>query len=147
MPPELRFHHTGIACADLVQMEARYHMLGYKRESPPFVDPIQKIRGVFLLLTGTRIELVTPTDAASPVAGWIRRGVHLYHTAYETDSLSGSILHLRESVGAKVTAAPAPSVAFGGRQIAFMLCRDGMLIELIESIISHEGTRREDDNS
>ncbi|MBL8600877.1 MAG: VOC family protein [Myxococcales bacterium] len=133
MAPSLRFHHTGVACRDLDEAEARYRALGFVREGEDFEDPVQAIRGRFLVLPGTRIELVAPSTAESPVSGWLSRGVHLYHTAYETDDIAASVAHLKATMRAKVTVAPVPAVAFSMRKIAFLMAPGGLLVELIEA--------------
>lgn len=130
---KLEFHHIGVACADLDATRARYACLGYSIESPVFEDPVQSIRGQFLAGPGTRIELVAPLSAESPVSGWIARGVHLYHTAYLTANLAASIAMARREMRAKIVVEPVPAVAFDGRRIAFLLAPGAMLIELIEA--------------
>lgn len=129
----LRFHHTGVACRDLMAAERPYLALGYTAEGDVFEDPIQGIRGRFLVLPGTRIELVAPLREDSPVVGWLNRGVHLYHTAYETDDMASAIASLRTTARAKVVVEPVPAVAFEGRKIAFLLGPSAFLIELIEA--------------
>ena len=132
--PSLRFHHTGIACSDLAAQELGYAKLGYVREGDIFEDPVQRIRGLFLIGPGPRLELVMPTAPDSPVAGWIARGVHFYHLAYEVlGTLETEIERLCTTARARVTSAPMPAVAFGGRRIVFLYFPNKMLIELIET--------------
>ena len=81
---------------------------------------------------GPRVELVAPaTDFSQVLSPLLERGVKIYHAAYEVDSLLRSLQYL-ESKGARTVVQPVPAVAFGGRQIAFSLMRNLVLIEFIQ---------------
>ena len=98
-----------------------------------FEDPRQGVRGVFLGGQSPRLELLEPLAAdgeGGVLEPWLKGGIKLYHLAYETDSLPDAIADLRRE-RAKVVVAPIPAVAFGGREIAFLLMPNRMLIELI----------------
>jgi len=127
------FHHLGVACADLDAEAGHWHSLGYREESARFMDPNLGVQGVFMTAgAGPRIELVAPaTDFSHVLTPWLERGVKIYHAAYEVDSLQRSLQHL-ESKGARTVVKPIPAVAFGGRQIAFSLMRNLVLIEFIQ---------------
>ncbi|WP_411287936.1 VOC family protein [Phenylobacterium sp.] len=127
-----RFHHLGVACRDLDRERAGWLALGYQEEGAVFLDPRQKIRGQFLTGPGPRIELVTPHGDGSPVDGYLARGTKIYHQAYECPDLEAALAIL-SAAGAKITAAPAPAVAFEGRDIAFVMLPNLNLIELIEA--------------
>jgi methylmalonyl-CoA/ethylmalonyl-CoA epimerase len=60
----------------------------------------------------------------------MRSGIKLYHLAYETEGLATSIATMRAQ-GAKLVVEPVPAVAFAGRDIAFLMLRNRMLVELI----------------
>jgi methylmalonyl-CoA/ethylmalonyl-CoA epimerase len=129
---DLVFHHVGVACADITAEAARLAPLGYVAEGAEFVDPDQGVRGIFLTGQAPRLELLEPLAGAKEevLASWLRRDIKLYHLAYETHSLSASIERLR-SARAKMVVPPIPAVAFGGREIAFLVMPNSMLIELI----------------
>lgn len=130
--PDAAFHHAGVASRDIEADVALYATLGYAPEGDVFEDPIQKIRGIFLVGLSTRVELVAPLDASSPVEAWLKRGVRLYHLAYETSDIALAIARMRDA-RAKVVVPPVPAVAFGGRRIAFLMLPTMSLIELIEA--------------
>ena len=128
--PELRFHHVGVACTDLATETAKMAPLGYAPEGPEFVDPVQGVRGLFLAGQSPRLELLAPLGEGGVLAPWLKQGIKLYHLAYETPDLAGSIERLRAQ-RAKLMVAPVPAVAFGGRSIAFLMLPNRLLIELI----------------
>jgi len=131
--PGLAFHHVGVACTDIEAESARLAPLGYRFEREPFADPRQGVRGVFLVGQAPRLELLEPLPGREDgvLAPWLAASIKLYHLAYETPDLASAIAHLRKS-RAKVVVEPVPAVAFDGRDIAFLLLPNRLLIELIE---------------
>ncbi len=128
---ELTFHHLGIACRNL-DAEARVlEGLGYRQEGPEFEDPVQGIRGRFLVGPGPRLEILVALGDSRVLEPWLRAGTKIYHQAFEVSNLEGGIAHLVAQRG-KVLVAPVPAVAFGGRRICFVMLPNMMLFELIE---------------
>jgi methylmalonyl-CoA/ethylmalonyl-CoA epimerase len=126
------FHHLGIACTDLSAEAEHWRSIGYREEGERFVDPGLGIQGLFMAGSGPRVELVAPAGEFSQVlTPWLERGIKIYHFAYEVDSLQRSLQHL-ESKGARTVVKPTPAVAFAGRQVAFSLMRNLVLIEFIQ---------------
>jgi methylmalonyl-CoA/ethylmalonyl-CoA epimerase len=130
--PNFRFHHIGLACRSVEAELKVWTQLGYRAEGEVFADPIQKIRGVFMAGCGPRLELLEPDGEDSPVQGYIRRGVKLYHQGFEAREFEGAVRGLA-ALGAKITAPPAPAVAFHGRRVAFLMLPGLNLVEIIEA--------------
>ena len=126
------FHHVGVACTDIGAECAHFEALGYVSEGVPFEDPRQGIRGMFLGGQAPRVELVEPLDdrAGGVLAPWLAHGIKLYHLAYVVPQLPQAIAALRALRG-KLVVAPVPAVAFGGRDIAFLMLPNRLLVELI----------------
>lgn len=129
---EGRFHHVGIACQDLARECRAMALLGYAPEGAEFVDPIQGIRGLFLAGPGPRLELVSPLAPGGVLQTWLDRGAKMYHLAFEVPDMQFELDRLVENRG-KVMVGPVPAVAFGGRNIAFIMLPNMMLAELIEA--------------
>jgi len=127
----LHFHHLGVACRDLHRELEGWLALGYRTEGEAFSDPLQKVQGRFLTGPGPRLELLSPTTPDSPVHGFLERGTKLYHHGFEVAAFEAVLAALQRR-GARVTAAPAPAVAFGGRRVAFLMTPTLNLIEIIE---------------
>lgn len=109
-------------------------MLGYRPEADEWTDERLGMRGQFLVAHDTsapRIELVAPLGDHSPVTSWLQRGVKLYHMAYLVANLSVEIERMRKN-RAKLMLSPTPAIAFGGRNVAFLMLPNRLLIELIE---------------
>jgi methylmalonyl-CoA/ethylmalonyl-CoA epimerase len=132
MPAELTFHHIGLACRDMAKDRADHEHLGYRAEGPVFEDPLQRIRGLFMTLGAMRVELLQPLDDTSPLQGYLKRGVKIYHQGFLCRDIVRSIQTL-EAQRARVVSPPKPAVAFENRPIAFLILPSQMLIELIEA--------------
>lgn len=130
--PHLEFHHVGVACRDVDAEAERLAALGYVPEHPEFLDPVQGVRGLFMTGQSPRLELLEPLHGAADgvLAPWLKQGIKLYHLAYLTPDLATEIERLRRA-RAKLMVKPVPAVAFGGREIAFLMLANGILIELI----------------
>ena len=131
-PGDFRFHHLGVACRDLDREFAGWERLGYRVEGEDFDDPIQKVRGRFIVGLGPRLELLTPAGPGSPVDGVLDRGGKIYHQGFEAFRFEAALERLQAG-GARLVAPPAPAVAFGGRRIAFLMTNTLNLIEIIEA--------------
>ena len=129
----MRYHHIGVACRDLEKEQLWYvGVLGYQPEGEGFADPLQGIRGRFLINGGTRIELLEALPGSDVLAPWLQRGMTLYHLAFEVSGLEAAIDRLAVS-RTRLVSPPKPAVAFDGRQVAFCMGPNLLLIELIES--------------
>jgi methylmalonyl-CoA/ethylmalonyl-CoA epimerase len=128
----LVFHHVGVACQSIETESAQFRTLGYETEGDRFDDGAQGVRGLFMVGPGPRMELLEPLASDSPgvLAPWLASGVKLYHLAYLVPSLREAIETMREQRG-KLVAGPMPAVAFGGREIAFVVLPNRLLVELV----------------
>ncbi|HET7603718.1 MAG TPA: VOC family protein [Gemmatimonadales bacterium] len=128
---DMEFHHIGVACRGLEAESEAFSALGYAQEGSDFEDPVQGVRGRFLVGAGPRLELLAPLRREGVLTPWLQRGTKLYHLAYRTRNLAESLARLKLA-RARVMVAPIPSVAFGGSDIAFALMPNLLLLELIE---------------
>jgi methylmalonyl-CoA/ethylmalonyl-CoA epimerase len=134
----MSFHHIGVACRDLAREAEAFGMLGYEAEGEDFIDPGQGIRGRFLVGPGPRLELLVALPGSSVLEPWLDKGVKFYHQAFVVDSLETSAQELCEE-GGRMVSALTPAVAFGGRQIAFIMLRNLAMVELIQSDERRDG--------
>lgn len=130
--PGLRFHHVGVACVDLDIESRRLALLGYVAEGADFEDSTQGVRGRFLGGQVPRLELLVQTGTSGVLDPWLANGTKLYHLAYESDDLDAAVTALC-AAGARVVVPAVPAVAFGDRQITFLLLRTMLLVELISA--------------
>lgn len=140
MTDDLAFHHVGVACRDIDAEAAHFATLGYTIEGSAFDDRVQGVRGLFMVGQGPRMELLEPLRDAAPdgsstngvLSPWLSSGTKLYHLAYVAPDLRHAIDAMRRR-RAKLVVAPVPAVAFAGREIAFVMLPNRLLVELISA--------------
>lgn len=127
----MQFHHIGIACEDIEQELRTYKTLGYQREGLAFEDPLQGIKGQFIVAAGQpRLELLENLPGSQTLDYWIEARIKAYHFAYEIKAFDKAIETFNRN-RIKLISAPKPSTYFKSR-ICFMASSNQMLIELIE---------------
>ena len=130
----LEFHHVGVACIDIRAEACHMTSLGYSPEGVEFSDARQGVRGLFLGGQSPRLELLQPLDgtAAGVLTPWLKNDAKMYHIGYKVRALVGAIERVR-ACGGKLIVPPVPAVAFAGREIAFVMLPNRLLVELISA--------------
>lgn len=131
----LRLHHVGFVVSD-IEGSARNFMnsLGMSWDGAIYHDPTQKVKVTFLA-TGpacAQIELVAPASANSPVTKFLERGGGQHHLCYEVEDIEGALREFKMR-RASVVQRACPAVAFDGRRIAWLITREKLVVELLET--------------
>jgi len=128
-----RLNHVAIAVPDLAAAAAQYAgALGASVRAPQD-EPAHGVTVVFIELPNTKIELLTPLGADSPIAGFLTKnpsgGIH--HVCYEVDDILAARDRLRAG-GARVLGTGEPKIGAHGKPVLFLHPKDfnGCLIEL-----------------
>ncbi len=128
-----RLNHVALAVPDLAAAAAQYRDTLGARVSAPDALPEHGVTVVFVTLTNTKIELLEPLGADSPIAKFLERnpagGVH--HLCYEVDDIIAARDKL-EAGGARVLGDGEPKLGAHGKPVIFLHPKDfcGTLIEL-----------------
>lgn len=128
----MKIHHIGYLVKKLERARKAFEGLGYVVEQETVRDEFRKIDILFLVKDGYRVELVSPYDPTSVVAGLLPRvGNSPYHICYEVGDLDAEVERLRnERYVVSSEAAPAP--ACGGGRVCFLIHPYMGMIELLE---------------
>ncbi len=112
-------HHLGLAVADLDVAVATYErLLGATLEHRDVVSD-QGVEAASLLVGGSRIELLAPTAADTPVGRFLaRRGEGMHHVAYEVDDVASELERLAAE-GAELVD-EHPRLGLFGLQVGFV---------------------------
>jgi methylmalonyl-CoA/ethylmalonyl-CoA epimerase len=133
MKPVKALNHIGIAVRSLDEQRPFYEtQLGAKFEHVEEV-PSQKVRVAFYRVGDVRLELLEPTDPASPVQAFLdKRGEGLHHVAFTVDDIKARIAELKEAGLRMIDDNPRPGAH--QMQIAFIHPKStfGVLTELCE---------------
>jgi methylmalonyl-CoA/ethylmalonyl-CoA epimerase len=128
-----RLDHIGIAVSSLDDALVVYRALGLSEVGREPVES-QGVLTAFLPLGDTRLELLEPTRADSPIAKFLaRRGPGIHHVCFAVDDLEDALAELAASGFRLVNETPVPGA--GGRRVAFLhpSAGHGVLIELSEN--------------
>ncbi len=133
MKPVKSLNHVGIAVRSLDEQRQFYEkQLGAIFEHVEDV-PSQKVRVAFYRIGDIRLELLEPTDPASPVQAFLdKRGEGLHHIAFTVDDIKSRIAELKQSGLRMIDESPRPGAHH--MQIAFIHPKStfGVLTELCE---------------
>ena len=128
-----RLNHVAIAVPDLDAAARQYAETLGATVRPPQDEPDHGVTVVFVELPNTKIELLHPLGAASPIAAFLEKnpagGIH--HICYEVDD----ILAARERLtaqGARILGDGTPKIGAHGKPVLFLHPKDfnGCLVEL-----------------
>jgi methylmalonyl-CoA/ethylmalonyl-CoA epimerase len=128
-----RLNHIAIVVPDLQAAAAVYRNTLGARVSPPQPLPAHGVTVVFVDLPNTKIELLQPLGAASPLEGFLDKhpagGMH--HLCYEVDDIVGARDRLRAE-GVRVLGDGEPHLGAHEKPVLFLHPKDfcGTLIEL-----------------
>jgi methylmalonyl-CoA/ethylmalonyl-CoA epimerase len=112
-------HHLGVAVADLDEaLETYRRLFGATLEHRSTVAD-QGVDALSLLVGGSRIELLAPTDEDSPVGRFLTsRGPGMHHVAYAVDDVESALTALAEQ-GVELID-QAPRTGLFGLEVAFV---------------------------
>ena len=130
--------HIGIAVESINSGLAIYKALGIDVEGVEEVED-QKVRVAFLPVGDSRIELLEPTDDASPIARHLeRRGAGLHHICLRVPDIRTAMAQLSEE-GYRLLS-EEPFEGADGCLVCFVHPKSagGVLIELSQTVASHE---------
>jgi methylmalonyl-CoA/ethylmalonyl-CoA epimerase len=128
-----RLNHVAIAVPSLAAAVAQYRATLGAEVSAPMAQPAHGVTVVFVALPNTKIELLEPLGAASPIAGFLERnpsgGIH--HLCYEVADILAARDRLK-AAGARILGDGAPKIGAHGKPVLFLHPKDfnGTLVEL-----------------
>ncbi|QFU16401.1 methylmalonyl-CoA epimerase [Microvirga thermotolerans] len=128
-----RLNHVAIAVRDLAAASEVYRTTLGAEVSAPEALPEHGVTVVFVTLPNTKIELLEPLGAESPIARFLERnpdgGIH--HVCYEVDDIRAARDRLVRN-GARVLGSGEPKIGAHGKPVLFLHPKDflGTLVEL-----------------
>jgi methylmalonyl-CoA/ethylmalonyl-CoA epimerase len=128
-----RLNHVAIAVRDIAKAAAVYRDTLGASVSAPQPQPEHGVTTVFITLPNTKIELLEPLGADSPIAKFLDRnpdgGIH--HVCYEVGDIRAARDQLK-AMGARVLGDGEPKIGAHGKPVLFLHPKDfcGTLVEL-----------------
>ena len=128
-----RLNHVAIAVKDLAVATALYRDTLGARVSQPLPQPEHGVTVVFVELPNTKVELLEPLGADSPITKFLERNADggIHHICYEVDDILAARDRLK-AAGARVLGTGEPRIGAHGKPVLFLHPKDftGTLVEL-----------------
>src|SRR3954470_5648160 len=128
-----RLNHVAIAVRDIEKAARVYRETLGAEVSEAVPQPEHGVTTIFIMLPNTKIELLEPLGADSPIAKFLERnpdgGIH--HICYEVDDIIAARDKLTAQ-GARVLGSGEPKTGAHGKPVLFLHPKDfcGTLVEL-----------------
>ncbi|MBD5537282.1 MAG: lactoylglutathione lyase [Lachnospiraceae bacterium] len=130
----LKIHHIGYLVKKIDSSIHSFVQLGYTVIQDTAFDNFRKVHICFMEKDGYVIELVSPADENSVVAGLLKKYKNTpYHICYEAASFEEDFHFLTEH-GFTAIDSPTPAPAIGGRRVVFLMNASIGMIELLEAV-------------
>ena len=128
-----RLNHIAIAVRDLAASTAVYRDVLGAKVSAPLPQPDHGVTVVFIELPNTKVELLEPLGASSPIAKFLEKNPDggMHHVCYEVDDIIAARDRLKAQ-GARVLGDGEPKIGAHGKPVLFLHPKDfcGTLVEL-----------------
>ncbi|ACL59020.1 methylmalonyl-CoA epimerase [Methylobacterium nodulans] len=128
-----RLNHVAIAVKDLEAAAKIYRDTLGATLSPPLAQPEHGVTVIFVELPNSKIELLEPLGADSPIASFLERnpGGGIHHVCYEVDDILAARDRLKGE-GARILGSGEPRIGAHGKPVLFLHPKDflGTLVEL-----------------
>jgi methylmalonyl-CoA/ethylmalonyl-CoA epimerase len=128
-----RLNHIAIAVKDLAAASAVYRDTLGASVSAPSPQPEHGVTVVFIELPNTKVELLEPLGAGSPIAKFLEKNPDggMHHVCYEVDDILAARDRLKAE-GARVLGDGEPKIGAHGKPVLFLHPKDfcGALVEL-----------------
>ena len=128
--------HIAIAVKNLEESLERFRTLTGAADDQIRIEKVlsEKVRVAFIQIGGSKIELLEPLDAMSPIARFLeKRGEGLHHISLETDDLDAEIGRTAKE---NLLPLSPPSEGAGKKKIVFFNPKDTgkVLVEFVQKI-------------
>jgi methylmalonyl-CoA epimerase len=130
-----RVNHIAIAVPDLARATATYRDVLGARVSQPQALPEHGVTVVFVELDNTKVELLEPLGADSPIRSFLEKSPSggMHHVCYEVADILAARDRLKAN-GLRVLGDGNPKTGAHGKPVLFLHPKDldGTLVELEE---------------
>jgi methylmalonyl-CoA/ethylmalonyl-CoA epimerase len=108
-------------------------VFGYKQMTEIVENSLQKVKVVFLHKDDSiTIKLIEPVESNQSLLNFVNRGGGFHHICFKCSDINVKMDELKKD-GLLTLVPPQPGEAFNNHNIAFLLARYGLNIELIDT--------------
>jgi methylmalonyl-CoA/ethylmalonyl-CoA epimerase len=108
-------------------------VFGYKQMTEIVSNSLQKVKVTFLSKDDSiTIKLIEPLEGNQSLINFVNRGGGFHHVCFKCTDMNEKINELKKK-GLLTLVPPQPGEAFNNHNIAFLLARYGLNVELIDT--------------
>lgn len=108
-------------------------VFGYKQMTEIVKNTRQKVKVTFLRKEDSiTIKLIEPTESNQSLVNFVNRGGGFHHLCFKCSDINEGMKDLSEK-GLLTLVKPQPGEAFNNKNIAFLMAKYGLNIELIDT--------------
>jgi len=108
-------------------------VFGYRQMTEVVQNSLQKVKVVFLCKEeSVLVKLIEPLEDNLSLVNFVNRGGGFHHLCFRVDDMATQLIDLTEK-GLLTLVPPQPGEAFNNHDIAFLLAKYGLNIELIDT--------------
>lgn len=108
-------------------------VFGYRQMTEVIINSLQKVKVTFLCKEESLVvKLIEPLPDNKSLVNFVNRGGGFHHLCFRVEEMDKTISELKGK-GLLMLVPPQPGEAFNNHDIAFMLARYGLNIELIDT--------------
>jgi methylmalonyl-CoA/ethylmalonyl-CoA epimerase len=109
------------------------NVFGYRQMTEVVQNSLQKVKVVFLCKEeGILVKLIEPVEDNQSLINFVNKGGGFHHLCFRVEDMDGQLVDLKGK-GLLTLVPPQPGEAFNNHDIAFLLARYGLNIELIDT--------------
>lgn len=130
----MKIDHICFAVKDIAEgIEYWKRVFGYEQMTRIIENSRQLVKVVFLTKEDSiQVKLIEPLAGNPSLVSFVNRGGGFHHICFRCRDMSETLEELK-SEGLKILVQPQPGEAFNNKNIAFLLGKYGMNIELIDT--------------
>lgn len=130
----MKIDHICFAVKNLEEGIAYWEdVFGYRQMTGMVQNSLQKVKVVFLSKEDSvLVKLIEPVEGNQSLINFVSRGGGFHHLCFRVEDMKGELEKFKEK-GLLTLVPPQPGEAFNNHDIAFLLARYGLNIELIDT--------------
>lgn len=130
----MRIDHICFAVRDIREgIEYWINVFGYRQMTEIVENSLQQVKVAFLCSDDSiMIKLIEPMDENISLVNYVKRGGGFHHICFKCADIDDKMIELTDK-GLITLVKPQPGEAFNNHNIAFMLAKHGVNIELIDT--------------
>jgi methylmalonyl-CoA/ethylmalonyl-CoA epimerase len=130
----MRIDHICFAVKDIKEGISYWEeVFGYSQMTEVIENSLQKVKVTFMCKAESiLIKLIEPVEGNRSLQNFVNKGGGFHHLCFNCDSIGEKMNELTRK-GLLTLVPPQPGEAFNNHNIAFLLAKNGLSIELIDT--------------